>query len=224
MVVGMGKVAERRARTTDTIVAAALTVIGQEGAAGLTLGEVARRVGMRTPSLYGYFDSRSALCDELFRRGWTDLGVAVASLTPDGRTDIRGVLTDAMDVTLGWALSHPAEAQLMFWRPIAGWRPSPEAFEPAEAVLDHTAAVFTRAQDLGLLHDAPDVEELVQVWVALTVGVISQQLSNEPGVPADEGRSSRHRAALVRMFADHYSPDHYSPDHYSPDHTDRSTP
>ena len=85
----MGKVAERRGRTTERIVAAALDVIGEEGAAGLSLGEVARRVGMRTPSLYGYFASRADLCDELFRRGWADFGGAVAHLVPEPGTDLR---------------------------------------------------------------------------------------------------------------------------------------
>jgi AcrR family transcriptional regulator len=202
----MGTVAERRARTTDTIVAAARAVISEEGAAALTLGEVARRVGMRTPSLYGYFGSRAELCDELFRRGWTDLGAALEHLVPGEGTDLEALLTDAMDVAVGWALDHAADAQLMFWRPIARWQPSPSAYEPAEAAVAHAGVAFSRAQELGLLDGAHDVEELVRVWAALTAGVISQQLSNEPGVPADLGRTSRHRSVLVQMFLTHYSP------------------
>ena len=202
----MGSVAERRARTTDTIVAAARRVIAEEGAAALTLGEVARRVGMRTPSLYGYVASRADLCDELFRRGWADFGAATAHLEPMDGTDIHALLTEAMDVAVGWALEHPADAQLMFWRPIARWQPSPAAFEPAARALARAGAALARAQELGLLDPTPEPEELVQVWAALTTGVISQQLSNEPGAGVDEGRTSRHRAALVRMYADHYSP------------------
>lgn len=203
---GMGTVADRRARTTDSIVAAARAVIAEQGAAGLTLGEVARRVGMRTPSLYGYVESRADLCDELFRRGWTDFGAAVEHLVPDEGTDLHALLTEAMDAAVGWALDHPADAQLMFWRPIARWEPSPAAYGPAEAALAQAGVAFHRAQELGLVDRSHDVEELVQVWAALTAGVISQQLSNEPGVPADLGRTSRHRSALVRMFVTHYSP------------------
>ena len=68
-----------------------------------------------------------------------------------------------------------------------------------------TAASLAGAQRLGLLDPDADLDELVTVWVALVAGVISQQLSNEPGVPAADGRTSRHRGALVRMYADHYS-------------------
>jgi AcrR family transcriptional regulator len=202
----MGKVAERRAGTIDRIVAAAREVITEDGAAGLSLGEVARRVGMRTPSLYGYFANRADLCDELFRRGWAAFGLAVAHLAPTRDTDIHELLTEAMDVSVGWALDHPAEAQLMFWRPIAHWQPSPSAYEPAEQVMGTTASSLGGAQRLGLLDPRADLDELVTVWVALVAGVISQQLSNEPGVPLADGRTSRHRGALVRMYADHYSP------------------
>ena len=202
----MGRVAERRAGTIDRIVTAAREVITEDGAAGLSLGEVARRVGMRTPSLYGYFASRADLCDELFRRGWTDFGGAVSHLVPDEGTDIHELLAEAMDVSVGWALDHPAEAQLMFWRPIARWQPSPSAYEPAEQVMGTTATSLGEAQRLGLLDRRADLDELVTAWVALVAGVISQQLSNEPGVPLADGRTSRHRGALVRMYADHYSP------------------
>ena len=50
------------------------------------------------------------------------------------------MLTEAMDVSVGWALDHPAEAQLMFWRPIARWQPSPAAFEPAGSAWAHAAS------------------------------------------------------------------------------------
>jgi AcrR family transcriptional regulator len=202
----MGRVADRRAGTIDRIVTAAREVITEDGAAGLSLGEVARRVGMRTPSLYGYFASRADLCDELFRRGWADFGGEVAHLAPTEDTDIHELLTEAMDVSVGWALDHPAKAQLMFWRPIAHWQPSPSAYEPAEQVMGTTASSLGEAQRLGLLDPRTDLDELVTVWVALVAGVISQQLSNEPGVPLADGRTSRHRGALVRMYADHYSP------------------
>ena len=51
----------------------ALAVMAEQGVAGLTLGEVARRMGIRTPSLYGYFDGKHALYDALFARGWEGL-------------------------------------------------------------------------------------------------------------------------------------------------------
>src|SRR5262249_48217199 len=59
----------RREQTIDEILAVAVEVMAREGAAGLSLPEVARRMGIQPPSLYKYFPSKLALYDELFRRG-----------------------------------------------------------------------------------------------------------------------------------------------------------
>lgn len=195
--------AERRARTRERIVAVALEVMTEEGAAGLTLGEVARRLGMRTPSLYGYFDSRSDLCDELFARGWRELDEATAPLSVDA--DLREVLLDALGTVVGRALEHPGHAQLMFWRPIPGWQPSRAAFAPAIASMQRSVNAFRRFQERGVVTPDVPAEDLAQLFACLTVGVISQQLSNEPDVSLAEGRASRHLTALAGMFADHVS-------------------
>ena len=116
----MGKVAQRRARVIDGIVAAATGVMAADGAASLTLGEVARQVGMRTPSLYGYFDGRAALCDEIFRRGWLDYGRLVTDLEVDEDTDLAEQLRRGLLDAVTWANQNRAAAELMFWRPIPG--------------------------------------------------------------------------------------------------------
>ena len=59
----------RRAQTREEILDAALAVMTEQGVAALNLTEVARRVGLRQPSLYQYFDSRTAVYDALFERG-----------------------------------------------------------------------------------------------------------------------------------------------------------
>ena len=64
----------RREETIREIVDVAVELMGEHGAAGLSLGDVARRMGIRTPSLYGYFDSKNALYDAVFERGWRQLG------------------------------------------------------------------------------------------------------------------------------------------------------
>src|SRR5215468_7886796 len=59
-----------RLQTREEILDAALAVMAEQGVAALNLTEVARRVGLRQPSLYQYFDSRTAVYDALFERGW----------------------------------------------------------------------------------------------------------------------------------------------------------
>ena len=80
----------RHVDTRDLIVTEAIDIITTLGVGALSLGEIARRIGVRTPSIYTYVDSKADLYDELFRRGWQEcLNVVVAHLgrlgpvTPD---------------------------------------------------------------------------------------------------------------------------------------------
>lgn len=202
--------ADRRARTRDEVVQTALDVMRERGAAGLSLGEVAKRMGLQTPSLYGYFPSKAALCDEIFARGWRDLNDAMA--VPYVRLaqllegdDLRPLLRACLEVYVTWALENAPTAQLMFWRPIQGWEPGKKAFAPAVAALAATESSVADLQARGLLRADAEVEEMTSILTVLGSGVISQQLSNEPGVRVEAGRHSRHLTALAEMFNQRYA-------------------
>jgi AcrR family transcriptional regulator len=78
-----GKVARRREAKIATIVEAAWTLSNEEGVAALSLHGLARKVGMRQPSLYEYFSSKNALYDAMFADG-TD-GFSIVSRPPPSR-------------------------------------------------------------------------------------------------------------------------------------------
>src|SRR2546430_13761023 len=63
------KVTERREAKVTSIVAAAWDLAREHGIAGVSLHALARKVGMRQPSLYEYFDSKHALYDAMFADG-----------------------------------------------------------------------------------------------------------------------------------------------------------
>src|SRR4051812_49526103 len=63
----------RRQESIEQVLDVAVAVMADQGVAGLTLGEVARRMGIRPPSLYVYFDGKHALYDALYERGWRQL-------------------------------------------------------------------------------------------------------------------------------------------------------
>ncbi len=200
----------RQERTRNEIVEAALAVATETGAASLSLGEVARRVGMRTPSLYGYFPSKAALCDEIFARGWHELAAVMSPLYEKASEvaadeGLHERLAGCLAAFVGWALDHRAMSELMFWRPIQQWEPSSEAFAPAVELVESLGRVLGRLQDRGLLRAEADVEEMTSVVNVLGAGVVSQQLSNEPGVPLERGRHSRHLDRLVEMFLRQYA-------------------
>ena len=61
--------ARRRQETIDEILDIAVAIMCEEGVNGLSLSEVARRLGVQPPSIYKYFPSLMAIYDELFLRG-----------------------------------------------------------------------------------------------------------------------------------------------------------
>ena len=204
------RVRDRQERTRAEIVETALEVMRERGAAGLSLGEIAKRMGLQTPSLYGYFVSKGALCDEIFARGWRELNEAMAAHYQQlaelaAGEDLVPHFRAGLSVYIGWALENAAAAQLMFWRPIQGWEPTGEAFVPAIQALADVATSLADLQRRGLLRADADVEEMTSVLTLLGSGVISQQLSNEPNVPAEQGRHSRHLVALAEMFSQRYA-------------------
>src|SRR5690348_12604041 len=61
--------AERRQATRAEILEAAWELARAEGLAGVSLRDIATKIGMRPPSLYWYFDSKHAIYDAMFADG-----------------------------------------------------------------------------------------------------------------------------------------------------------
>src|SRR3954452_16367441 len=80
----------RRLETIEEIVDVAVEVMTEHGVGGLSLGEGARRMGMRTPSLYVYFDSKNAVYDAIFARGWR----SVYETTGAQHLDVEGTVRE----------------------------------------------------------------------------------------------------------------------------------
>jgi AcrR family transcriptional regulator len=197
----------RRAQTLEQIVDVALEVMAEDGVAGMSLGEVARRIGIRTPSLYVYFPSKSALYDAVFARGWREVGAEMERLRPPQEgADLRAHALEAAERFTRWMVRNPVHAQLMSWRPVPGYQPSPEAYEPAVQVLAASRERFAQLQSLGLFRPDVPVEELLRAWTVLVTGLITQQLANAPQETYDTGAFTALLPALVDMHLAHYAP------------------
>ena len=199
---------ERRRETIEQIVDEAVAVMAERGAAGLSLGEVARRMGIRTPSLYVYFASKNALYDAVFARGWRQLldeVHEVRSGLPE-TTDLTGLLTAAGESLIRWTLDNATSAQLMFWRPVPDYEPAEEAYAPAVEMLEASRAAFTDAADRGLFRPGVDIDEALRTWTVLTSGVMTQQMANAPHEPFDSGRFTTALPRLIEMYVAVYGP------------------
>ena len=191
--------AARRAAVVDAALGHALALISDEGVGALTVSEVARRTGIRGPSLYKYFPSRHAVYDALFLRGVlaqvAAVDAAVAGVPP-GVARIRA----AGRAVVRWAVENPALAQLMHWRPVPGFEPSPASFEPAVRDMDRARAEFAAAVRRGELSPGADSDDAIRLYTVVLSGVISQQLANQPGAAFDDGAFSRLTDRAIDLF------------------------
>uniref|UniRef100_UPI00082DDF47 TetR/AcrR family transcriptional regulator n=1 Tax=Nocardiopsis trehalosi TaxID=109329 RepID=UPI00082DDF47 len=195
----------RRTQTQAEILDIALQVMAEDGAAALSLSAVARRLGIQPPSLYKYFPSRTAVYDELFRTGqqrYLDTARTAAATAPPGLPGFTPVL----DACGRWAAANPVLAQLLFWRPVPGFTPTPAAYAPALQLADLWRTLTTTAVDRRELHPDAATDDGLALLTILIGGAISQHLANDPHTPYDQGRYTRHIHRLPALFAAAYPP------------------
>jgi AcrR family transcriptional regulator len=181
--------AERREATRAEILDAAWELARTQGLAGLTLRDVARKIGMRPPSLYWYFDSKNAIYDAMFADGNRQLLTRLAG--QDWPADPRAMLRLAARVFVEFSAEDVERYQLLFQRTIPDFEPSPGSYALAVQALEQMRARFAAA---GLADPAQ-----FDLWTALTGGLAAQQTANDPG----GDRWLRLIDEAAGMYADH---------------------
>lgn len=190
---GTASIADRRSRRLDQILAAAWDIATESGLGAVTLHEVARRVGMKQPSLYGYLSSKLDLYDAMFSQAYEQLLSRLDAAAPRGTA--REQLLSLSRIVLDFAVENLPRQQLLFQRTIPGFVPSPASYALAQRLVDRS---------LGLLSAlGADSPAQVDVYTALIAGLVSQQVANDPG----GDRWTKHLEAVLDMFLDHFIPE-----------------
>jgi AcrR family transcriptional regulator len=175
------------------------------GVNGLSLAEVARRLGVQPPSLYKYFPSLMAIYDALFLRGQLEHLEAMRQGMSDADPGLAALIA-GLEASGRWLLANRAVAQLLFWRPVPNFEPSAEAFAPSIAMVAMQRVALADAVAAGELGPEADSEEAVYLISTLIVGVASQAMANEPDLEWGQGRFSPLFAKLMRLLVAVYPP------------------
>jgi AcrR family transcriptional regulator len=195
----------RRQETIEEILAIASDVMTEEGVNGLSLSEVARRLGVKPPSIYKYFDSIMGIYDALFERGQRD-NLEIMRTEMERAEPGLDALAAGLEASGRWAISHPALAQLLFWRPVPSFEPTAEAMAPSIEMVRLQRQALADAAAANQLGPGADSDEALFVTSVLVSGVIGQAMANEPGVPWGEGRFSPLLPKLLGTLAALYPP------------------
>jgi AcrR family transcriptional regulator len=186
-------VADRRSQRREQILAAAWDIATESGLAAVSLHEVARRVGIRQPSLYGYVSSKLDLYDAMFGQAYEQLLAELDQISPGGTA--REQLVRLSRTVLNFGVENPPRQQLLFQRTIPGFAPSPASYALAKRLVDRCVGLLSALGAGSAAH--------VDVYTALVAGLGAQQIANQPG----GDRWTRHLEALLDMFLDHFVPE-----------------
>ena len=187
----------RRRGARATIVSSAWDLVREEGLPALSLRELARRSGITTPTVYAYFDSKNAIYDAMFADaaadfiGWMAEPVTTVDPGADLATDARRFVE--------FCTADIPRYQLLFQHTIPGFSPSTQSYAPVVRALERTRQLLQRS--------GVSDPRYLDLWTALTTGLVDQQISNDPGGT----RWSRLIDDAVRMFVS-YCHDHKAVD------------
>jgi AcrR family transcriptional regulator len=167
------RIAERREATRGEILQAAWELAQEQGLAQFTLRDLAERVGMRAPSLYSHFPSKHAIYDAMFGQAWSEFEQVALAELPELPQAPRAALRRIARVFFDFAVANPVRHQLMNQRTIPGFEPSADSYAPSVRVWELGEQVV---RSLGLTDQSDN-----DIWDAMIVGMINQQLANDPG-------------------------------------------
>ncbi len=181
---------ERHEAIRREIIDAAWDAAHETSVAGLTLRDIATRVGMQQPSLYSHFASKQAIYDAMFKQAWQafldDARTAVGGLPAQPRPRLIAIAEHYFD----FAVADLPRHQLMDVNVVPNFQPSPEAYAPAVQAYN---LMLDQLRGMGITRD-----EDADVYTALIGGLVSQQLANDPGGQ----RWRRLIPRVISMFAD----------------------
>jgi AcrR family transcriptional regulator len=204
--------ARRRQQTIDEILRIAEAVMTEQGVNGLSLAEIARRLGVQPPSIYKYFPSLMAVYDTLFLQGQREHLEVIRAAMADAQPGLDA-LTKSLEASGRWALTNRAIAQLLFWRPVPRFEPSPAAMAPSIEMVDLQRTAVADAVAAGELGPEADSDETVYLISTLISGVLTQAFANEPDLPWGQGRFTPTFPKLMKLLPAVYPPSRPKPRH-----------
>ncbi|HEY6541519.1 MAG TPA: TetR/AcrR family transcriptional regulator [Ktedonobacteraceae bacterium] len=194
---------ERRQRNREemknAILEAARQVMREEGVAALNLQEVARRVGVRAPSLYEYFAGKMALYDALFRVGvrlyaerMSRLNEITDSFWERSRAGLENYMTFAQE--------YPELYQLVFERPVPGFVPSEESMAESRRLLTMSNEIVEKGIEQGSIALGITASQARDLFLAMMHGLTALHMANEPELPIGSGRFGSLIPAALALF------------------------
>jgi AcrR family transcriptional regulator len=179
------------------ILTAAIGIVQNEGAAALTVRNVAAAAGCSTTGVYTYFGGKDGLVDAIFVDGFERFDAALEKAADHAPDPMQCLLLTGQTYR-AWALANPTQYQVMFTRAIPDFYASEPALARALQSFEALVGRVSRAIESGDL-DAGDPHELaMHVWATVHGYVMLELMQMQP--PTAPALSPTYTAGLHRLL------------------------
>jgi AcrR family transcriptional regulator len=196
-----------RQEMTTAIVETARDIMREQGVASLNLNEIARRLGMQTPSLYEYFPNKMALYDHLFRLGTRLFIGRISQASTEPYLSPWDQIERVLTAYLQCAIDNPELFKLVYERHIPGFAPSEESMTEARAALEEANEYLQSFLKSAQLDPAANIEQMRDFFIALMHGITALHLANNPDQPVGRGRFGSLIPLAIEMLKKAWSKD-----------------
>ena len=180
----------RRRSARARVLAVAWELVREDGWGALSLRALAQRAGITPPTVYAYFASKNAIIDAMFGEAAQSFFDRMNSEPVDIDDPYQGLVRHATRF-IEFCVADVPRYQLLFQRSVPGFAPSPDSYAPALQALE---LARTRLAESGVRSPRH-----LDLWTALTTGLVDQQITNDPGGE----RWTRLIGESTRMFLTH---------------------
>lgn len=176
---------QSRERIIEDVLQIAREMMQKDGVGALSFSAIARELGIKPPSLYTYFDSKYAIYDALFRRGFLLFREMMQDV--EGET-FEEKLICALRTYMTFAHENPDLFQIMFQRPIPDFEPSEESMAVSLATLQESQAVIDEMFEAESIEPGIPANQAHDLIIAMMHGLTALKMANHPDLPIEEGR------------------------------------
>ncbi len=191
----MPRTKQRTPELRDRVLAAAVGLLGEEGAAGLTARSLASRAETSAPALYELFGDKAGVVRELYFEGFRRLFAELSALreTDDPVADLWALATTYRR----FLRTNRELAEVMFSRPFTDFSPGPEDLQATSSVRVLIVGRVRRCIDAGRLRG--DETDVAHVFVALVQGMAFAEAAGRLGT-STESVERRWRLAVGTLL------------------------
>jgi AcrR family transcriptional regulator len=191
----MPRTKQRTPELKDRLVSAALGLLAEEGAAGLTARSLAARAETSVPALYELFGDKSGVVRELYFEGFRRLLADLAGLAePDDPVADLWALATAYR---RFIRANRELADVMFSRPFTDFSPGPDELASTSSVRILIVGRVRRCIDAGRLRG--DETDVAHVFVAMIQGMAFAEAAGRLGT-STESVERRWRLAVGTLL------------------------